>query len=59
MFYFTRYLLNQGADPTIQDIEQNTALHWAAYSGKRDIARMFLDYGCNVNLPNIHGDTPL
>jgi euchromatic histone-lysine N-methyltransferase len=58
-FCFCRYLLQNRADPLIRDAEQNIALHWSAYSGSVDISEMLLNYGCEVNSTNVHGDTPL
>lgn len=52
-------MLNKGADPNIQDDEENVGLHWAAFSGEANIAFLFLEKGCEVNVTNIHGDTPL
>lgn len=43
----------------MRDNEENTALHWAAYSGSEEISERLLNYGCNVNCLNIHGDAPL
>ncbi|XP_037082512.1 histone-lysine N-methyltransferase EHMT2-like [Pollicipes pollicipes] len=54
-----KYLLERGANPQLCDEEQNTGLHWAAYSGSMEIAELFLTAGCQVNSPNVHGDTPL
>jgi FOG: Ankyrin repeat len=56
---FCRYLLQNRADPLIRDAEQNIALHWSAFSGSVDISEMLLDFGCDVNSTNVHGDTPL
>jgi ankyrin repeat protein len=56
---FCRYLLQNRADPLIRDAEQNIALHWSAFSGSVDISQMLLDFGCDVNSTNVHGDTPL
>lgn len=39
--------------------EENTSLHWAAYSGSVDICEMFLNGGCTLDAPNEHGDRPL
>lgn len=39
--------------------EENTGLHWAAFSGSVEIAELFLDYGCELESPNEHGDRPL
>ena len=55
----SRYLLERGANPQLCDEEQNTGLHWAAFSGSMEIAELFLHAGCRVNSPNVHGDTPL
>ena len=39
--------------------EENTSLHWAAYSGSVDICEQFLNGGCTLDAPNEHGDRPL
>lgn len=61
MFYFIifRYLLGKGADPQIRDSEMNIALHWSAFAGSMEITESLIDYGSNINLSNVHGDTPL
>ena len=32
---FFRYLVEQGADPFVKDVEMNISLHWAAFSGSK------------------------
>ncbi|XP_073987108.1 histone-lysine N-methyltransferase G9a isoform X1 [Rhodnius prolixus] len=54
-----RYLLGKGADPQIRDSEMNIALHWSAFAGSMEITESLIDYGSNINLSNVHGDTPL
>lgn len=54
-----KYLLSKGADPSIQDDEENVGLHWAAFSGVVTIAYLFLEMCCEINSVNLHGDTPL
>ncbi|UYV82179.1 EHMT1 [Cordylochernes scorpioides] len=54
-----RLLLSRGADPTIRDNEENTALHWSSYSGSLEISHILLDCGCDLSAVNVHGDTPL
>lgn len=39
--------------------EENTGLHWAAFSGSVEIAEIFLNHGCELESPNEHGDRPL
>ena len=54
-----KFLLDQGAQATLKDKEENTSLHWAAYSGSVDICEQFLNGGCTLDAPNEHGDRPL
>ncbi|KAL1138787.1 hypothetical protein AAG570_008849, partial [Ranatra chinensis] len=54
-----RFLLEKKADPQIRDSEMNIALHWAAFAGSMDISEDLLNYNSNINLSNVHGDTPL
>lgn len=39
--------------------EGNTGLHWAAFGGNVEVAELFLNAGCNVEVANNHGDRPL
>jgi len=41
------------------DSAKNTALHWAAGAGKTNVMQVLIQYGANLNLQNIIGDTPL
>lgn len=54
-----KYLISKGADIMLRDVEQNVALHWAAFSGSTEIIEMLLNLGSNINSVNAHGDTPL
>ena len=51
-----RYLLEQGADPFVTDVEMNISLHWAAFSGSKGITDLLLSAGCNVNQTNAIGN---
>ena len=51
-----RYLIEQGADPFVRDVEMNISLHWAAFSGSRGITDLLLATGCNVNQANAIGN---
>jgi euchromatic histone-lysine N-methyltransferase len=53
------YLLTKGADPMIQDDEENICLHWAAFSGDVDILSIFMQSALDINCVNKHGDTAL
>lgn len=54
-----KYLLRKGADPSLRDLKQNVALHWAAFSGCQENVELLLNYGTDVNVVNTQGDTPL
>ena len=53
------YLLKRGADPLKIDAEGNIALHWASLSGSRTTCETLLNHGCDVNLTNNLGETPM
>ncbi|XP_055706357.1 histone-lysine N-methyltransferase EHMT2 isoform X2 [Phlebotomus papatasi] len=53
------YLVGLGADATICDFENNTALHWAALSNKIAALLPLLQTNANLNHQNVNGDTPL
>lgn len=54
-----KFLVVKGADPMLQDVEHNIALHWAAFSGSAEITEILLNEGSSITAVNIHGDTPL
>ncbi len=59
-YNIVKLLVSKGADPSIEDDEENIGLHWAAFSGEINVGLLFLEMGTNViNQTNIHGDTPL
>lgn len=58
-YLFYRYLLEKRADPHVKDSEMNVALHWSAFAGSLDITADLLNHGANLNVANVHGDTPL
>lgn len=55
----TKFLLQNGADPLLRDVEHNVALHWAAFSGSSYLLELLLNNGCEVNAVNAHGDSAL
>uniref|UniRef100_A0A8D3C5Q8 Euchromatic histone-lysine N-methyltransferase 1b n=1 Tax=Scophthalmus maximus TaxID=52904 RepID=A0A8D3C5Q8_SCOMX len=54
-----KLLLSKGADISVRDKEENICLHWAAFSGSVEIAELLLNARCNLQVVNIHGDSPL
>jgi len=54
-----RLLLDAGCDPNARSEDQNTALHAAAFFGRRDIASLLIERGADVNAVSQSGETPL
>ncbi|WAR31657.1 EHMT1-like protein [Mya arenaria] len=54
-----KLLLKRKADPNLRDTEENTTMHWAAFSGSVSIAEQLLSAGCDLDSLNMHGDRPL
>lgn len=53
-----KFLLKRGAEVDVKDnLEGNTALIWAAFIGKKEICKLLLDNGANVNAVNDMGET--
>jgi ankyrin repeat protein len=52
-------LLNQGADPDVEDTTGNSALMYALYIGQPGIAALLIERGANVNFSNSIDATPL
>lgn len=54
-----KLLLDEGADPNVQDNENWTAWQGAVEKGKLDVVKQFLDKGADVNRKSDDGSTPL
>ncbi|XP_062990125.1 ankyrin repeat domain-containing protein 26-like [Elgaria multicarinata webbii] len=53
------YLLEHGADPTLEDTDNNTALHFAACNSSISIAKHLLEHKAHIEAQNTDGSTPL
>ena len=54
-----RALLEQQVDVNMPEVDGTTALHWAAYQGDLEAARLLLRAGANADAPNRYAVTPL
>jgi hypothetical protein len=54
-----RLLLEKGATPNVSDNRFDTPLHLACINGVEGFVEMLLKYGANIDMTNIHGQTPL
>ena len=52
-------LIDEGADVNAKDKNKMTALHWAAYSGNPDLAKLIIAKGADINAKDRDGSTPL
>lgn len=57
--YFLEKLLRTGMDPDIGDSNGRTPLHIAAGRGFEDCVLVLIKHGCNVNIRDLDGNTPL
>uniref|UniRef100_A0A8C5WRK9 Ankyrin repeat domain-containing protein 7 n=1 Tax=Laticauda laticaudata TaxID=8630 RepID=A0A8C5WRK9_LATLA len=53
------YLLEHGADPNLKDIDNNTALHFAACNSSVSLAKYLLEKKADIEAQNKDGCTPL
>ena len=58
-FEIAKLLLLKGADPSITDINQNTALHYSIVNGYQNITVLLLENNANPNALNYEQLTPL
>ncbi|CAL8116693.1 unnamed protein product [Orchesella dallaii] len=56
---FLKMFTEFGADWKINNNDQDTILHIAAYNNNKSALKYLLCLGCDVNSKNIRGDTPL
>ncbi len=54
-----RLLLEHGADPTLSNCYEQSALHWAIRGQLKDLAATLIERGCDVRQPDSKGWTPL
>jgi ankyrin repeat protein len=54
-----RVLLDNGADPSLQDNSGSTALHYAAMNGRTDTIQLLIEHGASLDLTNDLGNTAL
>src|SRR6478752_6519032 len=52
-------LLAGGADAKAKDVDNTTALHWAAHYGDVELAEKLIRAGADVNAVNDYGSTPM
>jgi len=52
-------LIAEGIDPCLPDDNGWTALHASVQSWSYSICKIILDAGCNVDSPDLNGNTPL
>uniref|UniRef100_A0A6S8HTR1 histone deacetylase n=1 Tax=Amphora coffeiformis TaxID=265554 RepID=A0A6S8HTR1_9STRA len=55
----TKLLIQSGADVSVVDRNGNTALHWAARAGDREVVEILLRKSCPLEGRNKDGETPL
>jgi ankyrin repeat protein len=54
-----RLFLERGVDVQAQDKDHDTALHAAAFTGRLEIVKLFINNGANTTAENDHGEIPL
>uniref|UniRef100_A0A1D1Y559 Potassium channel n=1 Tax=Anthurium amnicola TaxID=1678845 RepID=A0A1D1Y559_9ARAE len=56
---FLEELLKAGMDPDVGDSKGRTPLHIVAAKGFEDCVLVLLKHACNINIPDVEGNTPL
>jgi ankyrin repeat protein len=56
---FAETLIRAGASIHAKDFAGRESIHWAAQFARPDVIRVFLDRGCDVDVPDGKGHTPL
>ena len=51
-FFSSSLLLQAGADPNAQDVDEWTPLHAAAHWGQKEACKLLADYGADFTLRN-------
>jgi hypothetical protein len=54
-----KLLLEAGANPDAKTPEGDTALHWAAFTGKKEIVKVLIEGGADPNVKDAAGKTAL
>lgn len=54
-FEISNFLLDNGANPCLGDKRQMTALHYAARFGFKEIVKLLMTYGADINLRDMNG----
>ena len=54
-----KILLENQVDQNARDVEQKTALHYAAMNGHSEICEMLIEYGVEMNTSDVFVFTPL
>ncbi|XP_078171686.1 ankyrin repeat family protein [Carex rostrata] len=53
------YLIKNGADVNVTNLEKNTPLHWACLNGHMEVIKALIIAGANVSVLNSHERTPV
>lgn len=53
-----RILLENGANPNTQSVNQRTSLHIGCIRGHISIVKILIEYGADINIADMDGNTP-
>jgi len=57
-YSIVKILLEYGASPNSQSVNQRTCLHLACMRGHFSIVKVLLEYGADINMIDMDGNTP-